>query len=173
MTAIDVHSAAVGSPAVPEAFRSDHGLPRQPSQAWVDPAPPAAVPAHRWQVGWIGRGDHALLVLAELAAVSCEQVLPPTAGELTVADGVAIIRTPGGTITLQDVEDDMVCGPCTLARWMHALDVTVVYQHGRVVAAVIARAAPLTTDITRRVPLLPPIARWGPTSGASTCPPPT
>jgi hypothetical protein len=69
MTAIDVHSAAVGSPAVPEAFRSDHGLPRQPSQAWVDPAP-RAVPAHRWQVGWIGRGDHALLVLAELAAVS-------------------------------------------------------------------------------------------------------
>lgn len=139
MTAIDVHSAAVGSPAVPEAFRSDHGLPRQPSQARVDPAP-RAVPAHRWQVGWIGRGDHALLVLAELAALSGTQVPTPVAGELTVVDGVATIRTQDGNIILLDVEHEMICGPCTLARWVHALDLTVIYQHGQVVAAVISRA---------------------------------
>jgi len=57
---------------------------------------------------------------------------------------------------------------------VHALDLTVVYPDGRVVATVIARAVPLTpdsphlcyssttiTDITRRAALLPPIDRWG------------
>jgi len=140
MTAIGVSLAAVVSPAAPWPSRSDNGLPLRPSPAWLNPVP-RAVPAHRWPAEWwIGRGDHALLVLAELAGLSGTQVPPPVAGELTVVDGVATIRTPDVTIMLLDVEHEMICGPCTLARWVHALDLTVIYQHGQVVAAVISRA---------------------------------
>ncbi len=57
---------------------------------------------------------------------------------------------------------------------MHALDLTVVYPDGRVIAALIARAVPVTSDSphlcqsnngisepTRRVALLPPVDHWG------------
>ena len=140
MTAIDVSPAAVVSPAAPCPSLSDNVPALQPPQAWLNPVP-RSVPAHRWPAEWwIGRGDHALLVLAELAGLSGTQVPPPVAGELTVVDGVATIRTPDVTIMLLDVEHEMICGPCTLARWVHALDLTVIYQHGQVVAAVISRA---------------------------------
>ena len=70
--------------------------------------------------------------------------------------------------------DDLLCGPCALARWVHALDLTVVYPDGRVIAALIARAMPVTadsphlcqsnnkiTEVTAQVTLLPPIDQWG------------
>ena len=57
---------------------------------------------------------------------------------------------------------------------MHALDLTVAYPDGRVIAALIARAVPLTADSphlcqsnngitepTRRVALMPPVDQWG------------
>ena len=132
------------------------------------------LPSHGWTAGWIGRRDRALLVLSHLAGLSYDNIAALTAGDLTVADGVATIRTPGGQTLLRDNADDLLCGPCALARWVHALDLTVVYPDGRVIAAVIARAVRLTpdsphlchsnnaiTEITRRVPLLPSIDRWG------------
>jgi hypothetical protein len=97
-----------------------------------------------------------------------------TAGDMSVVDGVATIRTQGGRTTLQSVDDDLQCGPCALARWVHALDLTVVYPDGRVIAAVIGRAMPLTadsphlcrsnnaiTEVTARVALLPSVDHWG------------
>lgn len=132
------------------------------------------LPSHGWTAGWIGRRDRALLVLSQLAGLSFGQIAGLTAGDLTVIDGVATISTAAGRTTLEAVDDDLLCGPCTLARWVHALDLTVVYPDGRVIAAVIARAVPLTpdsphlcqsnntiTEITRSVTLLPPIDRWG------------
>jgi hypothetical protein len=133
------------------------------------------LPSHGWTAGWIGRRDRALLVLGQIAGLSYENAATMTAGDLHVADGAATIRTPGGKTTLRDVpDDDLLCGPCALARWVHALDLTVVYPDGRVIATVIARAVPLTpdsphlchssttiTEITRRAALLPPIDRWG------------
>jgi len=131
------------------------------------------LPSHGWPAGWTGRRDRALLALSELAGLSFGQIASLTAGDMTIADGVATIRTSGGRISLHANDDDMLCGPCSLARWVHALDLTVVYP-GRVIAAVIARAVPLTadsphlcqgnnavTDVTRRVALLPPIDHYG------------
>jgi hypothetical protein len=133
-----------------------------------------SLPSHGWPAGWIGRRDRALLALAELAGLHVEQIVAVAAGDVTVADGAATIRTQGGTTVLRGVDDDLLCGPCALARWVHALDLTVVYPDGRVIAAVIARAVPLRSDsphlchsnnsiteLTRRVALLPPIDKWG------------
>jgi hypothetical protein len=133
-----------------------------------------ALPSHGWPAGWIGRRDRALLVLAELAGLRFEQIASVAAGDVTITGGVATIRTHGGTTILRSVDDDLLCGPCALARWVHALDLTVVYPDGRVIAAVIARAVPLRSDsphlchsnnsiteLTRKVPLLPPIDKWG------------
>lgn len=132
------------------------------------------IPSHGWPAGWLGRRDRALLVLSELAGLSYEQIANLVAGDLTIGGGMAAIRTTGGTTRLSGNENDLLCGPCALARWVHALDLTVVYPDSRVIAAVIGRAVPLTansphlcdsnndiTDVTRRVPLLPPIDRWG------------
>jgi hypothetical protein len=133
-----------------------------------------SLPSHGWPAGWIGRRDRALLVLAELAGLPVEQIAAVAAGDLTIAGGAATIRAQGGTTVLRGVDDDLLCGPCALARWVHALDLTVVYPDGRVIAAVIARAVPLRSDsphlchsnnliteLTRRVALLPPIDQWG------------
>jgi hypothetical protein len=132
------------------------------------------LPSHGWTAGWIGRRDRALLVLSHVARLPYPVITELTAGDLAVADGIATIRTPAGVTTLRYEEDDLLCGPCSLARWVHALDLTVVYPDGRVIAAVIARAVPLKadsphlcqsnnsiTEITARVSLLPPIDQWG------------
>ena len=132
------------------------------------------LPSHGWAAGWIGRRDRALLVLSQFAGLSYVQIAALAAGDLSISDGVAIVRTAGGKTTLRRVDDDLLCGPCALARWVHALDLTVVYPDGRVIAALIARAVPLTTDSphlcqsnngitepTRRVALMPPVDQWG------------
>jgi len=77
---------------------------------------------------------------------------------------------PGGRTKLKAVAEDLICGPCALARWVHALDLTVVYPDGRVIAALIARAMPVTSDsphlcqsnnkiteVTAQLALLPPV----------------
>lgn len=133
------------------------------------------VPSHGWTAGWIGRRDRALLVLSQMAGLSYETIAELTVADVTVRDGMAIIRTTGGTTTLRKNEDDLICAPCALARWLHALDMTVVYSSCRVSTAVIARAAPLTsqsphlcqgnvsvTESTRRMTLLPSIDQYGP-----------
>ncbi len=160
---------------------SSLGRPRSGPSRTVDGRPTPQVenvlrslPSHGWPAGWIGRRDRALLVLAELAGLRVEQIAAVAAGDVTIAQGAATIRTQGGTTILRGVDDDLLCGPCALARWVHALDLTVVYPDGRVIAAVIARAVPLRSDsphlchsnnsiteLTRRVALLPPIDQWG------------
>ena len=104
------------------------------------------LPSHGWTGGWTGRRDRALLVLSYMAGLSYDNIAELTVADVTIIDGVATIRTPGGTTTLPMVEDDLICGPCALARWLHALDMTVLYPTNRVIAAVIARAAPLTAN---------------------------
>lgn len=146
-----------------------------------------SLPSHGWPAGWIGRRDRALLVLTTLAALPYPVIAALSAGDVTIAGGVASIRAPAGATTLRFVDDGLLCGPCALARWVHALDLTVAYPDGRVIAAVIARAVPLTadsphlchsnnaiTELTSRVALLPPVDRWGhpvrvqhPASGAT------
>jgi hypothetical protein len=173
MTATEVPPTASCSDRVRETTR-DRPVPSQADSPGRVEEVLRSLPSHGWTDGWIGRRDRALLVLSQMARLSYENIAALTAGDLTVAGGSATIRTAGGTTTLGDVADGMLCGPCALARWVQALDLTVVYPDGRVIAAVIARAVPLTpdsphlchsnnamTEITRRVTLLPPIDRWG------------
>ncbi|MET0967367.1 MAG: hypothetical protein ABWZ02_13275 [Nakamurella sp.] len=132
------------------------------------------LPSHGWTAGWTGRRDRALLTLSKLAGLTFGNIAELTAGDVTVAGGVATISTPGGRTKLHAVDDDLLCGPCALARWVHALDLTIVYPDGRVIAALIARAMPVTaesphlcqsnnkiTEVTAQVTLLPPIDQWG------------
>jgi hypothetical protein len=132
------------------------------------------LPSHGWTAGWTGRRDRALLTLSQLAGLPYGNIAELTAGDVSVADGTATISTPGGRTKLHAVADDLLCGPCALARWVHALDLTIVYPDGRTIAALIARAMPVTadsphlcqsnnkiTEVTAQVTLLPPIDQWG------------
>src|SRR6476660_4660946 len=173
MAATDVQHNPTGSDQSPQTTPTTV-LPHQPGPRERVEQVLRTLPSHGWTAGWIGRRDRALLVLGQIAGLSYENAATMTAGDLHVADGAATIRTPGGKTTLRDVPDDLLCGPCALARWVHALDLTVVYPDGRVIATVIARAVPLRSDsphlchsnnsiteLTRRVALLPPIDQWG------------
>jgi hypothetical protein len=132
------------------------------------------LPSHGWTAGWTGRRDRALLVLSHMAGLSYDNIATLTVGDITVSDGVATIRTPGGTTTLRQADDGLLCGPCALARWLHALDMTTLYPNGLVIAAVIARAVPLTadsphlcqgtvtvTESTQRLTLMAASDQWG------------
>ena len=124
--------------------------------------------------GWVGRRDRAVLVLSQMAGMSDEDIAGLIAGDVVIADAAATITAATGTITLPASDDSMICGPCALARWLHLLDMTVIYLDRYVIDAVIARAAPLSadsphlchavTDTTRHLLVLPPIDRWGPIS---------
>ena len=124
--------------------------------------------------GWVGRRDRAVHVLSQMAGMSDEDIATLTAGDVVIADGAATITAATGTITLAASSDTLICGPCALARWLHVLDMIVIYPDRYVIDAVVARAAPLSansphlcrgacavTDATRQMPLLPPIDRWG------------
>ncbi|MGS0684131.1 hypothetical protein ACVBEQ_03045 [Nakamurella sp. GG22] len=153
---------------------SSHGRTATTPAADVDAAL-RAMPSHGWRIGWTGRRDRALLVLSQMAGLTYQSIAELTVGDISIEHGVAIVRTPGGTTTLRRADDVVICGPCALARWIHALDLTALYPTGQVAAAIIARAAPLTSrsphlcegrlevaGATRLMPVLPTTDAWGP-----------
>jgi hypothetical protein len=132
------------------------------------------IPSHGWQAGWIGRRDRALLVLSQIAGLSYQQIAELKAADISISDGVATIRPIGSSTTVKQSDDGLICAPCALARWLHALELTVIYPDNCVVASVIARAMPLTansphlcqgetgiSDSTARMSLMPTIDQWG------------
>jgi len=138
------------------------------------------LPSDGWTSCWTGRRDRALLVLSQMAGLSFQAIAELVVADVEVADGVAVIRTPGGATTLRSAADGRICGPCALARWLHVLDLTAIYPNPGVVTAAIARAAPLTansphlcegrTEVceqTRSMPVLPNIDQWGPMTPGS------
>ena len=100
------------------------------------------LPSH----GWVGRRDRALLVLSQVAGLSYRDIADLTTADVTIRGGTARIRSRTATITVRPTDDTMLCGPCALARWLHVLDMTVIYPNGCVAAAVLARSAPLVDD---------------------------
>lgn len=105
------------------------------------------LPSHGWTAGWVGRRDRALLVLTQRAGLSPAAVAALTVDDIVVRDGAATIRVAGGDpVTLRMTDDCLLCGPCALSRWLHALGLAEAHSDGRVVASVIARAAPLSAD---------------------------
>lgn len=103
------------------------------------------LPSHGWTSGWDGRQQRAWLVVSQIAKVPADQIAWLNAGDVIVAGARANIHTTDGDFPVIDADDTLMCGPCALARWLHTLDMTVIYPI-RVLAAVIARAAPLSSD---------------------------
>ena len=100
------------------------------------------IPSHGWPGGWSGRRSRAELVLTALGHVPRQHVNEMVAGDVVVVEDTAVIATVEGTVTLDKADETLLCGPCALARWLHALDLMAIGPE-RVVAATIARAAPL------------------------------
>jgi hypothetical protein len=48
-----------------------------------------------------------------------------TAGDISIADGVATIRVAAGEWTLRPADDGLLCGPCAVVRWLKILDLAV------------------------------------------------
>ena len=168
-------------PTSGSALRSPIPSPRVPG-----PRPPAAggsrsvdavlrdLPSHGWTSGWIGRRDRALLVLARRAELPATAIAELTVGDIDVREGRATVRPAGADpVVLRRADDCLLCGPCALARWLHALDLAGSCGDGRVVASVIGRAAPLgphsphvcesdsRTAGDPAAPVFPPDDRWG------------
>ena len=105
--------------------------------------------------GWVGRRDRAVHVLSQMAGMSDEHIATLTAGDVVIADGAATITAPTGTITLAASSDTLICGPCALARWLHLLDMTVIYPDRYVIDAVDrprrAAVRQLTAPVSRRL----------------------
>jgi hypothetical protein len=144
------------------------------------------MPSHGWTAGWVGRRDRALLVLWQKAGLSFADIAALTVQDIRVEEGVATIRIgEGDPVTLAMTADCLLCAPCALVRWLHALDLSTLHSDGRVVASVIARAAPLTahsphvcegstipTADTGTLPVFPPHDQWTCTLPAATQPAP-
>ncbi len=176
LTAIDsAHRAAGVTPPERTGQVRDvlRGRPAQPTRQDLNPAQVEAalrrLPSHGWINGWFGRRDRALLVLAQ-AGVPYRRIAALTAGDIALVDGVATVGTPTGAITLNPDDDQVLCGPCALVRWLRALHLAVTKLSTRTLAGAIDRAAavdgasphlcrsrrPIAQGIGD-VPLLPPI----------------
>jgi hypothetical protein len=132
------------------------------------------LPSHGWTQGMFGRRDRCLLVLSQLAGVPYRHLAALTAGDVTVDDGtVAITRSAGGWRVAPD-DDPVVCGCCTVVRWLRVLDLAATKINTGVVAGAVGRAEAVTGEsphlcrssreldaATTVVPLFPPIDQWG------------
>ena len=65
------------------------------------------LPSHGWTQGMFGRRDRCLLVLSQLAGVPYQHLATLTAGDISIADGAATIRSSSGEWTA-DVADEAV-----------------------------------------------------------------
>src|SRR5690349_20181914 len=92
------------------------------------------LPSRGWTGGLFGQRDRCLLVLSQLARVPHRQLARLTAGNVTVAGGVATVAVAGRTRTVQAVDDPVLCGPCAIARWLHTHRIIVTKIATRAVA---------------------------------------
>ena len=124
--------------------------------------------------GWVSGRDRALLALSQTAEIEYPAIAELVVGDVTIAYGVAVIRTSMGTVELAGDPDTRLCGPCALSRWVHMLDMTAIYSDRAISAAVIARSTalsahsphvcestPALSEATRQSTLFPPVDQWG------------
>jgi hypothetical protein len=89
--------------------------------------------------------------------------------------GPAPSRPRAGTWTLRPADDSLLCGPCAVVRWLKILDLAVTKPSTKTIAGALKKAAAIDHrsvhvfcqtgsvlgEITKAVPLLPPIDQWG------------
>jgi hypothetical protein len=182
VAAIDHHHTAAAldrpgeSAAVRAALGRPTGEPFHPTKADREAVEAAlrGLPSHGWTQGMFGRRDRCLVVLSQLAGVPYRHIAALTAGDISIADGVATIRSPAGEWTLRPAEDAVLCGSCAVVRWLKILDLAVTKPSTKTIARALKKAAavdhrashvcqisPVLGDTTEAVPLLPPIDQWG------------
>ena len=101
------------------------------------------LPSRGWTGGLFGQRDRCLLVLSQLARIPHRHLATLTAGDITLAAGVATI---GRTRTVEAVEDPVLCGPCAIARWLQIHQVIVTKVATRAAADHLDRLKPLTGE---------------------------
>src|SRR5664280_2207735 len=182
VAAIDHHHAAAGldkpgeSVVVRAALGRPTGEPFQPTETDRDAVQAAlrGLPSHGWTQGMFGRRDRCLLVLSQLAGVPYRHLATLTAGDISIAGGVATIRSAAGERTVGSADDAVLCGPCAIVRWLKILDLAVTHLSTRTIAEALKKTnpvdhrsphachtRPVLGEATRAVPLLPPIDQWG------------
>jgi hypothetical protein len=121
-----------------------------------------------------GRRDPALLAMSQVAGVPYRHLATMTAGDISIADGLTAIRSPAGEWTIRADGDVVLCGSCAVTRWLKILDLAVTKPSTKTIARALKRAAAVDNrsphvcdtalrldDMTKSVPLLPPIDQWG------------
>ena len=104
VAAIDRHHAAAGlaGPGESAAVRTVLGRPTgdtfeaSPDTIAAVEAALRGLPSQGWTRGMFGRRDRCLLVLSQVAGVPYKHLATMTAGDITLADGVATISSPVG-----------------------------------------------------------------------------
>ena len=132
------------------------------------------LPSHGWTAGMFGRRDRCLVVLSQLAGVPYKHLARLTAGDISIADGVAAVRSTAGEWTVGPADDAILCGPCAVTRWLKILDLAVTKPSTKTIGRAMKKASaidhgsphvcntPPVLDVsTKVVPLLPPIDQWG------------
>jgi len=152
------------------------GAPFQPKETERDAVEVAlrGLPSHGWTQGMFGRRDRCLLVLSQLAGVPYQHLAALTAGDISIADGLATIRSSAGEWTLRPANEAILCGACAVVRWLKILHLAVTEPSTKTIARAlkkassidhrsvhVCRSGPVLGELTRGVPLLPPIDQWG------------
>ena len=182
VAAIDHRHATAGlaKPGESIVVRTQLGRPtgdkREASPATVTAVQAAlhALPSQGWTRGMFGRRDRCLLVLSQLAGVPYRHLATTIVGDIAVTDGVATITSPAGRWSVCPADDVLLCGPCTIARWMRVVDLAVTKISTSALKEAVGKADPLTDEsphlcrsnkmlheATLTVPLFPPIDQWG------------
>ncbi|MEP6562954.1 MAG: hypothetical protein ABJD68_17980, partial [Nakamurella sp.] len=182
VTAIDHQHSNCGHPKPGEssAVRAVIGRHSAEPVDTADPNPAAVdaalrlLPSHGWTRGMFGRCDRCLLVLSQLARVPYQHLATRTAGDITLLEGTARIRSDAGTWELRPGDNALLCGPCAVTRWLRALEVEITAPSTRVLANRIRKAPPVTdrsphlcrstrplSPETLDAPLLVSIDQWG------------
>ena len=174
--AIEHHHRLGGHP--PIVARRDPELairPRTPLDPGQVDRALRVIPSHGWTAGLFGRRDRALLTLAAHTDVQYRQLATMTAGQITIADGRAVISSSNGhTVEIDADHNPLVCGPCALARWQRVIDVDVRPDRQAHLPTLLARAKLVTAASlhqcgqpepihprTTTAALFPPINQWG------------
>ena len=118
VAAIDHHHAAAGldkpgeSVVVRAALGRPTGEPFQPTETDRDAVEAAlrGLPSHGWTQGMFGRRDRCLVVLSQLAGVPYQHLATLTAGDISIADGVATIRSAAGEWTAGGADERSCVG---------------------------------------------------------------